>query len=137
MKLIYATLLAVVLLGCGPSAKALQAKAADAAARGANAALPALVESYRRQGLAAIDAASTPAEAKASLALVEQKWKPVWEAWKAVGAAHDIWAGALETGGDDAAAFEAVRRSFCALRSLPPAREVLPQVPVIVCQEAP
>jgi len=139
MKLASLTVLLVVLfwLGCGSSARALQAKAADAAARGANAALPVLVESYRHQGLTAIDAATTPAEAKASLAGVEAKWKPVWEAWKAVGIAHDGWAKVLESGGDEAAAFEAVRRAFCGLRSLPPAKDSLPQIPAIVCQESP
>lgn len=119
MKFMRVTALALALaltlapVSCAPSALQVQATYVDRVAVTANAALPALLSSYEREGQRAIDAAKTREEAEASIARIEKKWAPVWASWEALRAATDVYASALERGG--APDMKAVQKALCEL----------------------
>jgi hypothetical protein len=125
--------------GCTDPARQIQARAADSVAQAANSALPILIERYRQDGFRALDklkaAGGTADDVPATLDAVRAKWKPVWDAWKALVVAQDAWADALEGGGNPTAAVTALKDAYCGLRGVWP--EDIPAVPLapVKCPE--
>jgi hypothetical protein len=112
---------ALALPGCGSTQPRLQAAEADAIALSANSALPLLAEAFRQEGLAAIADVKARGggedEAREAVAALEEKWKPVWDAWATLRIAEGALASLLEQGGETASALEQARRAYCALLS--------------------
>jgi hypothetical protein len=135
---------AVVTPGCGGS---VQARVADAMAKSVKKAKAELLVEYEKEGDTAItkaaaqlgddptdeERAAARAESDAQLAVVKEKWKPVWDAIKAFAVVHDQWATAIETGG--AVDLEGVLAAFCKLVGLAKPWLELPDIPGVVCPE--
>jgi hypothetical protein len=119
--------------GCGPDARAAQARTADTVARVTNATLPAMVRAYELEGDRAIDRASSREEAEAALAKVRDKWRPIWAALEVFATAHDAWSTALEADEPTAALAVKVRAAYCALRSAASGSVDLPDFPLVPC----
>lgn len=144
--------LLTVCAACAGGAVQFHAKAANAVALAANEALPALVATYRGEGLDAIARAPDRPAAEAALAALRARWRPVWGtcdgeppscrdgAWPALRAAHAAWAEALEQAIAgrplDLAAARAhaarLRATYCAVRAAAPTAR-LPDVPALPC----
>ena len=124
-----------ILSGCGLTGRQVQAETATAIATTGNAALPILVERYRQQGLRAVDQADTEEKARAETARVDREWAPIWKAWATLRLAQDVWATALEKGGDTGAALGALREAYCGLEAVWP--KDIPAIPLgpVVCGE--
>jgi len=125
--------LATLLVGCFGHQQ-VQVHVADSMAEAANAALPILVQTFKLEGREAIAEAKTEQEARQAIQAIEEKWKPVWDAWEALRIAEDAWATALEQGSDERAALAAVRKAYCGLVAQWP--ESVPAIPLapIVCK---
>jgi hypothetical protein len=132
-------LLVILCLGCHEAGLAVQARTSDAVALSANAALPILVESFRRDGLDAIarvkDVGGSVDDARDAVTDVEERWMPVWKAWEGLRVAQDAWATAVELGGDTTACLIALRDAYCGLRRVwPPSVPAMP-LSVVRCPE--
>jgi len=127
---------ALASLGCDMSARQIQAHTADAIGHAANSALPILLSHYRQEGLDAIQAASTKAEAETELAAIKSRWEPVWKAWESVRIAQNAWATALESGADTAASLSAVRAAYCELQGVWPSQLAAMPIAPVVCGAA-
>lgn len=122
-------------MGCSGTQRQAQSVAASSLAVAANRAYPKLQAAYRAEGDRAIDAAPTQAEARAALAVVRERWAPVWRAWDAVRLAQDAWATALESGAsadDVARTVVALQAAYCGLRAATPGA-ALAEVPGFGC----
>lgn len=136
-------LLALVLsqVGCPDWVRQAQIQTANSVAQAANATLPMLVETYRQEGLAAIesvkDKGGTADDARKAIESVKTKWQPIWEAWAALRIAEDAWAKALEEDKDTTAALVGVRTAYCGFMARwPGSVPVIPLAPVI-CRSVP
>lgn len=122
----------VVAGGCNQTVMQVQAQTATAVASAANAALPVLVERYRREGieivLAVKQRGGTADEARDLLQGLKDRWAPVWEAWEGLRIAQDAWADSIEGGGSPAAAAAALKDAYCGLMLVWP--EDIPAVPL-------
>lgn len=125
--------LLVALCACDMSARQIQAHTADAIGNAANSALPILLSHYRQEGLDAIQAASTKAEAETELAAIKLRWEPVWKAWESVRIAQNAWATSLEAGADTAAALSAVRTAYCELQGVWPIQLAAMPIAPVAC----
>jgi len=137
-------LLALVLgsVGCPDWVRQAQIQTANSVAAAANAALPTLVETYRQEGLRVIDEVKekggSAAEARVAIAAVQDKWKPIWEAWAGLRIAEDAWADALEKGADTAASLAGLRSAYCGFMARWPSTiPVVPLAPIICGGTAP
>lgn len=101
-------------------ALATQRKIANAIAVTVNETVPLLRDVESQEGDDVIHTSADEPTAKLRLAAVEDRWKPVWEAEKALRLAQGIWATALEKGGDRDAAAKAVLAAFCRFAPLLP-----------------
>lgn len=122
-------ILALVVIGCSSTGLQVQAATANAVAAGANAALPVLIEAYRQEGLKAIAKAPSRDAAEAELARIDQEWDKRWKAWGALRLAEDVWAVAIETGGNTAGAFAGMKTAYCGLQALWP--KEIPAMPIV------
>jgi hypothetical protein len=124
---LWLVLLAALMCSCLPAAVQAQAQAADAVAQAANAALGPLVASYRAQGLAAVSAAETEAEARAAWKKLDARFAPVWRAWRVFRLAHEAWVKRLRAGDDPASALQSFEAAWCLLATVwPPALSAIP-----------
>jgi hypothetical protein len=119
---------------CGPKAIDTQAQMANTIAVVTNDVVPQLIALEHARGDAIIDAAPDKATAVRELALLEQSWKPVWQAQKALTIAQNAWATALEQHGDTTATFQAVRTAYCRLLPLLPRTVNVPAVAGLLCE---
>ncbi len=114
--------LALVALGCPPSSTQVQARAqaqvANTIAVATNPVLVQLAETYARQGELLIERAKSRQEAVALLEAHRTRWRPVWAAVDALGAAHNAWATALEQGVSDPASAAAFVAAWCELEDV-------------------
>lgn len=122
--------------GCPNWVRQAQSQTANSVAAAANAALPTLVEAYCQEGLRVIDEVKekggSAAEARVATAAVQEKWKPIWEAWAELRIAEDAWADALEKGSDTTAALAGLRSAYCGFMARWPGTiPVVPLAPII------
>jgi hypothetical protein len=101
-------------------ALATQRKIANAIAVTVNEVVPLLRDVESQEGDDVIHTSPDEPTARLRLAAVEARWKPVWEAEKALRLAQGVWASALEKGGDKDAAAKAVLATFCRFAPLLP-----------------
>lgn len=99
---------------------AMQRKIANAIAVTMNETVPLLRDAESQEGDDIIHMSGDEPTARLRLAALEDRWKPVWEAEKALRLAQGIWATALEKGGDRDAAAKAVLAAFCRFAPLMP-----------------
>jgi len=122
----------LVVAGCGPTARQIQAQTADSVAEAANASLPILVQRYRDEGFRELErikaAGGSADDARDAVDVVKAKWRPVWDAWEALRVAQDAWATALEEGGNTAGALVGLKKAYCGLQSVWPGD--IPAVPL-------
>lgn len=139
-------LLALMLVACSDcsgaptqaeTARAQHAAIASAVASAANAALPVLAAAMERDGMLQIEKAESRAEAERALEEVEERWKPVWEAWRLLVVAQDAYATAVESGENTLAHLENLKARYCDLKALWPSK--IPGVPLglVVCPAGP
>lgn len=83
----------------------------------ANEVIMELAAAEKAEGMAAIHAASSAADAEQRLVDVERRWAPVWAAVAVFRAAHDTYADALETGADTGGLLVKLRESYCDVRT--------------------
>lgn len=123
--------------GCPDWVRQAQIQTANTVAVAANGALPMLVETYRQEGLRAIDdvkaKGGTAQDAQAAVEAVKAKWKPIWDGWAALRIAEDAWADALEQDKDTTAALIGLRSAYCQFMERWPS--TVPAIPLapIVC----
>ncbi len=104
---------------CGASAWQAQRDASNVVAQVANDTVePALLAAYKATGLLVVRAQNTREDAQVALALHQERWKPVWQAWAGFEAAHAAWQNQIDAKGDPLPTAMAARKSFCELRAL-------------------
>jgi len=123
----------VALVACGPKAIDIQARSASAMAVAVNGLSSALRDMEQKEGDDAIDRAPDKATAKLWVKAIEDKWQPLWNAHKVLQVSQDVWAKALEQGGNADAAYRAVEEAFCRLKPLLPKTIQLPPVAGVLC----
>lgn len=128
-------------VACSPADLQVQAASAETLGRFANTGLDLLGQAFLDELLDAernAAAGETDVEARGRAMdvasdRVKAAWRPVWGdppgtpsrmlgAWDVFREAHDVWATAIESGGDRAAAEQAVQQAFCALAAVAPPR---------------
>lgn len=115
-----ALIMSCATFGSSPESQNVQVKTANALALVVNGLVPVLRDVEELEGDRAINAAPDKAAARKALDAIELKWKPIWEAEKAVQVTQGAWATAIEKGEDRAAAFTAVEQAFCKFKSILP-----------------
>jgi hypothetical protein len=103
-----------------PVSVATQAKIASAIAVTVNETVPLLRDAESQEGDDIIHTSTDDVSAHMRLAALEERWKPIWEAEKALRLAQNVWATTLEKGGDKDAAAKAVLATFCRFAPLLP-----------------
>lgn len=118
------------------TAQAQNAAVAGAVASAANAALPVLAAAMEAEGDRVIERSESRVEAELGLQAVENRWAPVWEAWRLLVIAQDAYATGVEAGEDTAAHLANLKARYCDLRALWPAK--IPGVPLglVTCPAA-
>ena len=81
---VVALMLAVLGIGCTPSTLALATRTANGTADVMDRGQAILAESYEAEQRAAVDAATSEAEAKAAVATIRARYKPAWEAYRSL-----------------------------------------------------
>jgi hypothetical protein len=115
MKRAAILLLALALAACGGVQRA-ELLAAHTVARVSNAAATAMAEAMRAEGNAAIDGATSAAEARAELEAVEARWRPVWTAHDRLADRHTELAEAIAAG-ELLHELEQAGAAYCELRA--------------------
>ncbi len=125
-------------VGCAAPNRQVQAQIADQIARAANVAEPAIVEEYRRTLFKCLDGAQLRTEYNLCRAKADHDWTRVRLAWGHLRMAQDDYAKALETGGIDITAYlDGLRIAYCEFKAYIPSGYKLPEIPTLVCPEAP
>lgn len=122
--------------GCAAASRPAQAQVADAIARAANTAEPAIVEEYRRSLFVCLNDATNRAEYDLCRAKADHTWTRVRLAWGHLRLAQDDYAKSLEKGAIDITVYlDGLRIAYCEFKTYVPAAAKLPEIPALVCPE--
>jgi hypothetical protein len=118
-------------LACSPSAWQEQRQVSNVIAQASSeVVLPAIERAYTVAGERAVASSESLLESRARLGVIQEQWRPIFEAYEAFRLAHAAWQVAIETEGDTLATADAVRVAFCNLRTVAAERVKLPDFPI-------
>ncbi len=125
--------------GCtGDQSRKVQAGVADAIARSANIAEPAIVEGYRRALFKCLDGAKERTEYELCRAKADVQWTRIRLAWGHLRMAQNDYAAALEKGSVDVSTYvQWITIAYCEFKFYVPKDTPLPAIAGLPCPEAP